>query len=524
MKKIIIIITSVLLTTAISAQNRFDALKYSQQFYEGSARSIAMGNAFTSLGGDLGALSINPASSAVYKYSEFQFTPSTLLSISESLYLGNKANETFSKAGISSLGYVSSFNTSKRNDKLLNINFSFAINKLDNYNNRFSARGRTAGSSWLSDVASSLSSTKNHNGIQSTELDIQSESDTYPYFSSGASWRGVLAWNSNLLDLLPGANQDYVAATENLLNNNITIGGDLDQDFSRETTGGKSEFIINMGGNISDKFYFGASLGIQTLQYSDFQTYSETAVNSLLFDSGFKSFTHTYRQNTSGAGVNAKIGAIFTPVKGLRFGASISTPTFMALSDEWDESITSRFRDGYTQSLLSPVGNYDYTVTSPMRFNLGVSFVLGNWGAISGDYEGVDYSSIKMGNSDQNTGTSFDTENDSISVKFGLANNLRLGLEIRPTSNFALRAGYSFYQNPEKNIGFNSNFISIGAGLRTKNGMFADLGIQQRITQSESFSLYKDISNYQEVVVMQAPVGSSDYSGLKVLLTLGFRF
>jgi hypothetical protein len=54
--------------------------------------------------------------------------------------------------------------------------------------------------------------------------------------------------------------------------------------------------------------------------------------------------------------------------------------------------------------------------------------------------------------------------------------------------------------------------------------MFADLGIQQRITQSESFSLYNDITNYQEVVVMQAPVGTSDYSGLKVLLTIGFRF
>jgi len=523
MKKTIIIITSILLTTAISAQNRYDALKYSQQFYEGSARSIAMGNAFTSLGGDLGALSLNPASSAIYKYSEFQFTPSSLLSISESLYLGNKATETFSKSGISSLGYVSSFNTSKRNTKLLNVNFSFAINKLDNYNNRFSARGRTAGSSWLSDVASNISSTKNHNGIQSTELDIQSETDTYPYFSSGASWRAVLAWNSNLLDLLPDSDQDYVAATENLANNNITIGGDLDQDFSRETTGGKSEFIINMGGNISDKFYFGASLGIQTLQYSDFQTYSETAVNSLLFETGFKSFTHTYRQNTSGAGVNAKIGAIFTPVKGLRLGASISTPTFMALTDEWDESITSRFRDGYTQSLQSPVGKYDYNITSPMRFNLGVSFVLGNWGAISGDYEGVDYSSIKMSENNSNS-NSFDAENADITKEFSLANNLRFGIEIRPISNFALRAGYSFYQNPEKNVGFDSNYISIGAGLRTKNGIFADLGIQQRITQSESFSLYNDISNYDELVVMQAPVGTSDYSGLKVLLTLGFRF
>ena len=48
----------------------------SQQNREGTARSVAMGNAFTALGGDMGSISINPASSAVYRYSEFSITPS----------------------------------------------------------------------------------------------------------------------------------------------------------------------------------------------------------------------------------------------------------------------------------------------------------------------------------------------------------------------------------------------------------------------------------------------------------------
>jgi len=512
MKKYIIILSSILFTTTISAQNRFDALRYSQQFYEGSARSIAMGNAFTSLGGDLGVLSINPASSAVYRYSEFQFTPSLTNSGSESLYLGNSSTESFSKFGVSSLGYVSYFNTPRRNAKLLNINFSFAINKLNNFNSRFAASGRTSGSSWLSSVA------ENTNGIQSGELDIQSVGDTYPYYNSGASWRGILAWNSNLLDLLPDSNNEYIAASENISGNSIVIGGNLDQDYFRETTGGLSEFIINMGANFSNKFFFGASIGIQTLQYSDYQKYSETAVNPLNFDVGFKDFSHVYRQNTSGAGINLKLGMIYTPVKGLRLGASIATPTVLSLTDEWDESITSNFNDGYKQSILSPLGQFKYMVTSPLRFNLGVSFVLGNWGAISGDYEGADYSSITMGNVDQNTDTSFKTENDRISSDFGLANNLRLGLELRPVSSLALRAGYAYYQNPEKAIGNDNQYLSIGAGIRSQKGIFADLGIQKRITQSEGFSLYDDVTNHP------APVGTSDYSGWKVLVTVGFRF
>ena len=45
MKKTITLTIAVLLTTLMTAQNRYDALRYSQNFYEGSAKSIAMGNA-----------------------------------------------------------------------------------------------------------------------------------------------------------------------------------------------------------------------------------------------------------------------------------------------------------------------------------------------------------------------------------------------------------------------------------------------------------------------------------------------
>ncbi len=511
MKRIVLILTAVLITTAISAQNRFDALRYSQNFYEGSARSMAMGNAFTSLGGDLGTLSINPASSAIYKYSEFLFTPSIVFNNSNSTYQSHNSSESMTKFGVSSLGYVSYFNTSKRSNKLMNLNFSVAINKLNNYNSRFYASGTTTNSSWLSDVANSAA------GIQSSQLDIQNVGDTYPYYNSGASWKAILAWNSNLLDRLPDSDQDYIGATEKISGTTIVVAGPLDQKFLRERTGGVSEFVLNFGGNISNKFYFGASLDVQTVQYSDFQKYSEFAVTTSLFPSKFDNFSHTYRLNTSGAGVNAKIGMIYTPVKGLRLGASIASPTFMSLTDEWDESIKAHYSDGYNQSILSPLGQYEYIVITPMRVNLGISYVFGKYGAISADYEGVDYSSAKMKATESYDDT-FNEENDLIAQDFVFANNLRLGIELRPVTSFALRAGYAFYQNPEKDFGFDTKYLSLGAGFRTKSGLFADLGVQRRLVQNEGFSLYNDIPGHL------APRGTSDYSGWKVLLSLGFRF
>ena len=43
------------------AQTAYDAFLFSESNYEGTARTVAMGNAFTALGGDLGSISLNPA-------------------------------------------------------------------------------------------------------------------------------------------------------------------------------------------------------------------------------------------------------------------------------------------------------------------------------------------------------------------------------------------------------------------------------------------------------------------------------
>ena len=62
----------------------YDALRFSENNYEGTARTMAMGNAFTALGGDLGSISINPAGSAVARYSQVTITPGVAISANTS--------------------------------------------------------------------------------------------------------------------------------------------------------------------------------------------------------------------------------------------------------------------------------------------------------------------------------------------------------------------------------------------------------------------------------------------------------
>ena len=80
MKKTAITLMLMASAALCHAQNAYDALAFSENNYEGTARTVAMGNAFTALGGDLGAVTINPAGSAVAGYSQFSITPALTFS------------------------------------------------------------------------------------------------------------------------------------------------------------------------------------------------------------------------------------------------------------------------------------------------------------------------------------------------------------------------------------------------------------------------------------------------------------
>lgn len=487
------------------------AALFSQTFYEGSARTSAMGNAFISLGGDVGALSINPAASGVYRYSEFSVTPSMVFAPSKTEYLNTSLSDLRSKPTLSSMGYISNLSSFNRG-RNSSLSISFAVNRINDFNSRLSAKGSTAESSWLGAIASGT------NGTASSELDITNEGDTYPY-NIGIPWRNVLAWNSTMLDLLPGTNNEYIGATENLYGNDIEIGGLLNQHFVRETMGNQTEILVNIGGKIGSKFFLGANLGIQALSYTDYQRYKESAQNTSDFQTGFRYVDHIFRQSTNGIGLNAKLGAIFLPVAGLRIGATLTTPTIMSLTETWEEDMTSSISGASpeTLTLYSPLGEYSFGMVTPLKLGAGISYVFGKYAILSADVEGVSYNTTRLVKS-ENGNSSFTNENEDISRDFRFAKNFRLGAEVKPLKNFALRAGYSYYQNAEKNNPNDFSFISAGAGFNSNGGFFLDLSFQHRVAINETLKIYQNYSG------VNSPTGALTTSANRLFVTLGFRF
>jgi len=96
----------IFVTEFVVSQNMFDALRYSNDEIEGSARFSAMSGAFGALGGDLSAISINPAGSAIFTKGIASFTLSNYKTSNDS----NLANNLLNNVMESNIDTKSNFN------------------------------------------------------------------------------------------------------------------------------------------------------------------------------------------------------------------------------------------------------------------------------------------------------------------------------------------------------------------------------------------------------------------------------
>ena len=118
MKKAFLFI-GVLCMSLSNAQDINDALRYSQQDILGTARYRALSGAFGALGGNLSALQVNPAGSAVFLRSSSSITLSSSDTQNDVKYL-NGFNETSTSNGnLNQLGAVFIYNRNNESSKLI---------------------------------------------------------------------------------------------------------------------------------------------------------------------------------------------------------------------------------------------------------------------------------------------------------------------------------------------------------------------------------------------------------------------
>lgn len=477
-----LLVGSVLLcSVSAKAQNEVDALRYSQITFGGTARSTAMGGAFGALGADFSALSSNPGGLGVYRKSEFSITPSLFYQRTASDYNSVLNEDEKYNFNFNNFGFVLSNKIGKDDDipEWKFVNFGFGYNRYNNFNGRMFIEGR--GTSSILDTYLS-----NANGTSPDNLD---------QFGSG------MAFNTYLIDTVPGTINKYFS--------DITNGGQSQQKIV-ESTGGMGETVFSVGGNYSDKIFVGGTFAFPKVRYSEETMYQESDdLNSIGF---FKSLDLTQKLNVTGSGFNFKGGIIFKPADFIRVGASIHTPSFFILTENYSGSITGNFDNGSTYTSESPKGTFTYNLKTPMRATGSLAFVIGKYAVISGEYEFVDYSTSKL----RSTKYNFNTENREIKTKYNIAGNLRTGAEVK-YEKMAFRLGYAMYGNPFKS-GINSsirNNYTFGLGWRNDD---------YYIDFTTVLSNYKeDYYLYDPSITLINPTKNAIKSS-SFLLTFGYRF
>jgi hypothetical protein len=490
-RSILTIISSFVIIGGIYSQNVDDALRYSQNFYGGTARAISMGNAFTSLGADLSALSINPAGIGMFRSMEMSFTPQLYYNNTSTVFNGSKTTDYRYNFILPQIGIAGSIISNGNPSGLVSLNWGYSYNGLNNYNQNVTMSGVSPNSS-MADYWARISE-----GTHFTNL------------SGGAG----IAYDAWVMDTITGTGgKSYGTTFSHYGDSTFSTYG---QTISRVITdyGYKGEHAISMGANISNKFFIGATFGINVIHYTGHYDHMENDYNNVIYD--FKNFSYTNHFEANGTGYAFKIGAIYRPIDLIRIGFAFHAPIDFRMHEYFYDNIASNFDNGDKYTSSNQPLRYDYTLSTPMRFLGGISFQIKKLAILSADYEYVDYRQARF--SRASDGYDYHDENQSISNILNSASNLRFGAEVRFGSLY-VRGGYGLYGSAfakgEVNENLNYNIISGGVGFRSNNFYF-DMAYANMF-YTEKYYMYDDPPYLQPTSITQ---GRNTFTA-----TIGMKF
>lgn len=494
----IAVAVTVILASSMSyyaaAQDETDALRYSTITSQGTARSIGLAGAMGSIGGDFSSLSVNPAGIGVYRSSEFLFSPSIKFNGVSGTYSGTTMTDNATRFTFNNVGAV--FTRAEKGKRYQNSNwktvsFAVGINRVADFNRNYTYGGYNGDSV---------------SGSSASEVYVE-YANNYPGSIDEPGTPAYLGWQTYLIDTFGGG---YASV--------VPWHTGLNQKRRVQERGGISELLFSFGGNYQEKLLLGATIGLPSIRYLRQTTYTETdATNNP--NNNFSSFTFEDDLQTTGIGINLKLGFIVKPTDNFRIGAAIHTPTAYGLTEIYNASLSANTENfAGINGVNQPENAYSYTMVTPWRGVVSAAALFGKYGFITADYEYVNYASARYSFDEGNE----DYEqyiNNVIKNTYRSASNIRIGVEGRFDAIMG-RVGFGYYGSPYEKSYSNAARMDFSAGLgfRGESGLFADIGFvhTRQDVQEQPYLL-----TYPGVTVPTATLKN----GLNnVVLTLGFKF
>jgi len=439
---------SILLSLTTQAQDITDGLRYSQNDLLGSARFTAMSGAFSSLGGDMSAIGLNPAGATTYSTNQYSGTLSFYNQQNNSDYFGNLQNKSYASINDNFLSFdqiggiwVFKSNTNDWNKFAVAFNY----NKEATYGNSLHIQGvNPLGSSTLDYFLS------NANGMAKDDLDLhtgENIDNVYSYlgenmgYSAQQAFLAYQAYAINPVDDTDPNNTQYTGAgTYSQVAHNAKINN----------TGHKSRMDFSVAATYEHQLQLGFSLTTYNIDYTQNNRLIEDHY-APISDLQLLQFNNTL--SVEGSGLGIKLGLIYKPTNNIRFGIALHSPEWLEINESTKQSIHTEFGNGDVVDIAPNINNSfaPYKVVTPTKIIAGGSLVIQKKGLISVDYTYQNYAGLHFKEKDTNAdSTYFDNLNDQINNQMQGVHNLRVGGELK-LDKLSLRAGTFMKNSPYKN-------------------------------------------------------------------------
>ncbi|MCF4102331.1 outer membrane protein transport protein [Gillisia sp. M10.2A] len=454
MKKIYTTAIALLAMAVSQAQDITDAVRYSQNELNGTARFRAMSGAFGALGGDLSAIAINPASSAVYLNSSASFTLNYRDTETDARYFNGFNSSNDSNLNLDQAGAVLVFNSINSENNWNKFTLAANYSQQNNFENDYLLRGASNTSidqyflSYADGVPLELLET----------IEDETISDLYRYLGETEGFgaqQALLGYQAYIID--PQSND-----TNNTIYNSNIAAGSFDQQSSYNATGLNGKLSFNFATQYQDFLYLGLNLNPHFWNYDRSTQFYESNSNQ---GSETSEVLFVNNLSTTGNGFSLQLGAIAKVNDYVRLGLSYDSPTWFTISEETSQRVLAS-NNQFSQPLdISPnIVNVfpDYKLKTPGKLTGSMAILFGDQGLISFDYSYKDFSKTELRPSND---PDFAIQNAKIKNELKAASTYRIGGEYR-IMDWRLRGGYRYEESPYENestIG-NLSGYSIGAG------------------------------------------------------------
>ncbi len=493
MKKLYILVTACLVITFSQAQDITDAVRYSSEELTGTARFRAMSGAFGALGGDLSALGINPAGSAVFLNSFATVTLNYNQRKNNTNYFNSITSNENSEVYFDQAGAVLVFNSTNPENNWGKFTLGVNYVQTNNFDDSFVAQGTSPNSidqyflGYSDGIPLELLKTVEDESITDLYLFLGENEG----FGAQQAFLGFQGFVINP-DSDTSANTSY---------NSAIAPGTFSQKYSLASTGLNGKFSFNFASEFKDFLYLGINLNAHFLNYDRATQLVETnnnpgsETNKVLFSNNL---------STTGDGFSFQLGTIAKLSDMLRMGVSYESPTWLTITEQTTQRLETSSTEFSEEILVNPnvVNVYpDYRLKTPGKITGSLAVLFGTTGLISFDYSYKDFSKTELRPLED---PEFMFQNTQIADNLKAASTYRIGGEYR-IQDWSLRGGYRFEESPYENetslgdlngyslgLGYNFGNIKVDVAYdnssRTDNPQFYQVGLTNTANIERDFS------------------------------------